>query len=178
MSRDSLPAALATFYAGWATHQDRLLAVIGPLTDDQMQLRPDPAHWAVWQLAANMAGARAYWFHDVLGEGDSALRTMFRVDTTSVPGLSIDDAGWEDNENGPRTAAEIVDAFQKTWQMMEACLRGWTGDDLLTEYQRPGGQRRTVTRAWVVWHLIEHELQHGTEIAVILRSNGLPTLDL
>ena len=143
-----------------------------------MQLRPDPAHWAVWQLAANMAGARAYWFHDVLGEGDSALRTMFRVDATTVPGLSIEDAGWEDDENRPRTAAEIVDAFQKTWQMMETCLRGWTGDDLLTEFQRPGGQRRTVTRAWVVWHLIEHELQHGTEIAVILRSNRLPTLDL
>jgi hypothetical protein len=26
--------------------------------------------------------------------------------------------------------------------------------------------------------VIEHELQHGTEIALILRQNGLPTIEL
>ena len=36
----------------------------------------------------------------------------------------------------------------------------------------------TVKRGWVIWHLIEHELQHGTEIALILRQNGLPTFEL
>ena len=36
----------------------------------------------------------------------------------------------------------------------------------------------TVSRGWVIWHVIEHELQHGTEIALILREHGLPTLDI
>ncbi len=172
-------AALTTFYNGWARHQERLLEVIGPLSDEQMQLRPDPTHWALWQLAANMVGGRAYWFHDVLGEGNAVVRDMFRVTSTTVPGLTIEDASWEDDENRPRTAAEIVYAFQQTWLLIDGCLEQWSATDLLAEFQRPsrhGG--RIVTRAWVVWHLIEHELQHGSEIALILRRNGLPTLDL
>jgi hypothetical protein len=30
----------------------------------------------------------------------------------------------------------------------------------------------------VVWHMVEHDLQHGAEIALILRANDLPTFQL
>jgi uncharacterized damage-inducible protein DinB len=178
MAYTSPPAALAVFYRGWANHQARLLDVIGPLTDEQIRLRPAPDHWAVWQLAANMAFGRAYWFHDVLGEGEPGVRDMFRVAATTVPDLPLEDAGWEDDEDHPRTAAEVVDAFQLTWRMVDDCLRRWTEEDLQAEFSRPRGDGRTFTRAWVIWNLMEHELQHGTEIALILRSNGLRTLVL
>jgi uncharacterized damage-inducible protein DinB len=178
MAPTSAPAALAVFYRGWAEHQAQLLDVIGPLTDEQMRLRPAPDHWAVWQLAANMAGGRAYWFHDVLGEGEPAVREAFRVAATTVPDLPLEDAGWEDDEDHPRTAAELVGAFQATWRMVDLCLRRWTDDDLQVEFSRPRRDRRTFSRAWVIWHLMEHELQHGTEIALILRSHGLRTLNL
>lgn len=176
---DTFPSvALAVIYRGWADHQARLLDVIGPLTDDQMQLRPSSGHWAVWQLASNMAGGRAYWFHEVLGEGDPAVRDMFRVAAPTVPDLALEDAGWEDDERHPRTAAELVAAFHATWRLVDDCLRRWTEEDLQAEFSRPRGDGRTYTRAWVIWNLIEHELHHGTEIAVILRSNGLRTLTL
>ena len=174
----SPPAALAAIYGGWADHQARLLDVIGPLTDEQMRLRPAPKDWAIWQLAANMAGGRAYWFHDILGEGEPAVRDMFRVAATTVPGLPLEDAGWEDDEDHPRTAAEVVEAFGATWRMIDDCLRRWTNDDLRAEFTRPRGTDRTFTRAWVIWRLIEHDLEHGTEIALILRRHGLPTLDI
>jgi uncharacterized damage-inducible protein DinB len=173
----SPPAGLTAFYRGWADHQARLLDIIGPLTIEQMRLRPGPDQWAIWQLAANMAGGRAYWFHDVLGEGEPAVRDMFRVARMAVPGLPLEEAGWEDDEDHPRTAAEVVEAFRATWRMIDDCVRRWTEEDLQAEFSRPRGDGRTFTRAWVVWHLIEHELQHGTEIALILRSHGLPTLD-
>jgi uncharacterized damage-inducible protein DinB len=172
------PTALNAVYRGWADYQARLLDIIHPLTDEQMRLRPSSDHWAVWQLVANMAGGRAYWFHDVLGEGDPAVRDLFRVAATTVPGLPLADAGWEDDEDHPRTAAEAVEAFRATWRMIDDCLRRWTEDDLRTEFSRPPGGGRTFTRGWVIWHLIEHELQHGTEIALILRGHGLPTLDI
>jgi len=167
------------FYAGWAEYQRRLLDVIRPLTDEQVQLRPSPEHYAIWQLASNMAGGRAYWFHDILGEGDAAVREMFRVRSTTVPGLPLQDAGWEDDTDHPRSAAALVDAFGRTWAMVDDCLRRWGDEDLRVEFtRRYGGRTQTVSRGWVIWHVLEHELQHGSEIALILRSHGLPTLQL
>lgn len=171
------PAVLRTFYDGWANQQQQLLDVIRPLTDGQMRLRPASDQWAIWQLASNMAGGRAYWFGEILGEGDADVRDMFRVASTTIPGLPPEDAGWEDDEDHPRSAAEVVDAFEKTWRIVDDCLQRWTAEDLRVEFSR---QRRgqSCTRAWVIWHLIEHELQHGAEIAIILRSHGLPSLDI
>lgn len=174
------PSGLAAIYDGWAFHQSELIRVLGPLDATQLTLRPaaEPLHWAIWQLASNMAGGRAYWFHDVLGEGPDAMRDMFRVASTTVPDLALSDAGWEDDEDHPRTAAELVDAFEKTWDVVHRCLERWTADELERPVPTRMARRPTLTRSWVIWHVIEHELQHGTEIALILRHNGLPTLEL
>jgi hypothetical protein len=59
---------------GWRTHQAPLLDCLRPLTDEQRALRPSPDHWAIWQLASNMAGGRA----------------QFRVASTTVPGLPLE----------------------------------------------------------------------------------------
>jgi uncharacterized damage-inducible protein DinB len=176
----SYPApTLRTFAEGWANHQRLLLDAIGDLTPEQLGLRPAPALWAIWQLAGHMAGARAYWLHDVLGEGDPAVRDMFRVAATTVPGLPLEDAGWEDDENHPRASGEIVQTFTRTWTLIEDCLRRWTADDLAVEFiRRRRTGTETVTREWVLWHLIEHDLHHGGEISLILGSHGLPGLDL
>ena len=168
---------LQPFYAGWATHQRLLLAAISDLSSEQLALRPAPDQMAIWQLASHMAGSRTYWFHDVLGEGDPAIRDMFRVASTTVPGLSLENAGWEDDETHPRTASEIVEAFHLTWGMVAECLDRWTAEDITTEIpQRRGG--RNTTRGWVIWHLMEHEAHHGGAISMVLGANGLPGLDL
>ncbi len=63
--------------------------------------------------------------------------------------------------------------------MIDDRLRRWTSDDLAVEFSR---ERRTgtetFTRAWVIWHLIEHDLHHGGEISQILGSNGVSALTL
>ena len=173
----SVTPVLQPFYEGWATHQRLLLAAIADLSEEQHALRPAPGQMAIWQLASHMAGSRAYWIHDVLGEGDPAIRDMFRVASTTVPGLSLEFAGWEDDETHPRTATEIVDAFHQTWGVIEALLERWTADDITVEIPRRGADR-TTTRGWVIWHLMEHEAHHGGAISLILGTNGLPGLDL
>lgn len=168
-----------TFYDGWANYHHLLLDAIRDLSADQLRLRPAPELWAVWQLAGHMAATRTYWFHDVLGEGEPALRDLFRVTSTTVPGLAVADATWEDDEDHPRGPAEIVEGLERSWAMIEDCLRRWTQDDLAVEFsrrRRSGSQM--FTRQWVVWHLIEHDLHHGGEISLILGSNGLTGLDL
>lgn len=173
----SVTPLLQPFYAGWATHQQRLLAAIKDLNAEQLAIRPAPGEWTIWQLASHMAGARAYWFHIVLGEGDPAIRDKFRVSRTTVPGLSLEDAGWEDDESHPRTAAEIVDAFHLTWSMIAECLARWTADDITAEIPQRGANRNT-TRGWVIWHLMEHEAHHGGAISLVLGINGLPGLGI
>lgn len=170
---------LRTFYDGWANYQGLLLTAIRELTSDQLALRTAPHQWAVWQLAGHMAGSRTYWLGDVLGEGDPATRDMFRVASTTVPDLSLEDAGWEDDEDHARGATEIVEAFDATWTMIDDCLRRWTSDDLAVEFSRERlTGTETFTRAWVIWHLIEHDLHHGGEISQILGSNGVSALTL
>jgi uncharacterized damage-inducible protein DinB len=176
MAMSGVPV-LQPFFEGWASHQQRLLAAISPLNGDQLGLRLGPAEWTIWQVASHMAWSRAYWFQDVLGEGDPSIRAMFRVAQTTVPGLSLDDAGWEDDERTPRTAAEIVHAFRVTWDMMATCLGRWTADDLTVEIPQRGANRLT-TRGWVIWHLMEHEAHHGGAISIVLGTNGLPGLEL
>ena len=174
------PPGLVDTYDGWERLNREIMGVLSPLTAEQLALRPatEPEHWAIWQLASNMAGGRAYWFHSVIGEGEPAIREMFRVTQTTVPDLPLSDAGWEDDENQPRTAAELVDAFEKTWELVADCLGRWTAADLEEVLPAGAGSHPTVKRGWVIWHLVEHELRHSTEIAVILRQNGLPTIEL
>jgi uncharacterized damage-inducible protein DinB len=171
------PAVLKAFYDGWADQQSRLLASIRPLTPEQMQLRPAPGEWAIWMLASNMAGGRMYWLCRMLGEDDKGVAEMFRVDHTTVPGMSLDWAGWEDNEDRPRTADELVEAFEKTWRVIESCLDRWTLDDLTREVRAIDwrGNPITITPAWVVERLHAHEVHHGSEVSLILRVHGLPT---
>ena len=168
---------LEPYFAGWANHQGLLLGAIANLSNDELALRTAPDQMSIWQIASHMAGSRAYWFHDMLGEGEPAVRDMFHVASTNVPGLSLHDAGWEDDETHPRTATEIVDAFDQTWALIEGCLERWTPDDLTVQLPQ-GSSGRHTTRGWVIWHLMEHEAHHGGAISLILGTNGLPGMDL
>ena len=96
-----------------------------------------------------------------------------------MPGLAVEDATWEDDEDHPRGPAEVVEGLERSWAMIDECLGRWTPQDLAVEFSR---ERRTgtqtFTRQWVIWHLIEHDLHHGGEISLILGSHGLTGLDL
>lgn len=171
------PAGLKAFYDGWAEQQSLLLATIRPLSPEQMQLRPAPAEWAIWQLCSNMAGGRIYWLCRMLGEDDGGLAHMFRVEHATVPGISLEWAGWEDNEDQPRSAAEIEDAFTRTWAVIEPCLDRWTVADLTREVTATNawGKEITISPGFVLWRMMSHEVHHGSEVSAILRLHGLPT---
>jgi hypothetical protein len=96
------PAELKPFYDGWADQQRKLIETLRPLTPEQVQLRPAPEEWAIWQLASNMIGGRLYWLCFMLGQDDR--------------GVPIDEVGgWEDTPDHPRGAEELIDALQRTW---------------------------------------------------------------
>ena len=166
---------LSHLYEGWAAHQELLTTALRDLTPEQLALRTAPHQWTVWQLAGHIAGTRTYWFHDVLGEGDPAVRDMFRVERSTVTGVSVEDAGWEDDESRPRSAAELVDGLARSWSLVDDCIRRWTPEDLEITVERRSRMR---SRGWVVWHVMEHDVHHGGEISQILGSHGLAPLDV
>jgi uncharacterized damage-inducible protein DinB len=139
------------FIAGWVGYQQLLPDAIRPLTVEQFSSRTAAFQWTAWQLAAHMAGSRAYWFHDVLGEGDEVVGDMFAVESTTVPDLPLEDAGWEDDELHPRTTSELTEGFERTWAMIDECLRRWTVDDLELEFSRrdeTARSRHSRERGW------------------------------
>ncbi len=155
-------STLAPFYAGWDRYQTLLVDALADLTDEQLALRPSPDHWPVWLLAAHIITARISWFHRRMGEGDATLDAI------------ID---WDDEGAPPRRASELVAGLQSTWMLIDGCLARWTPADLSATFYHERRQAH-LTRQWIIWHVLEHDLNHGGELFLTLGIHGLPTPDL
>ncbi len=152
---------LAPFYRGWDRYQGLLIRAIAPLSPEQLALRLTPSLRSVENLAAHIVGARVRWFHDTLGEGSQALDAM---------------TSWVQEGEPPRTAAELAGGLETTWELIQDCLARWTPAMLDDPFTSRRG--RAVTRQWVIWHVVEHDLHHGGELFFTLGAHGLPTPDL
>ena len=155
---------LRALYEGWENYQGHLITALTPLTADQLALRSAPQLRTIGQLAAHIIGARARWFKNFLGEGGDDLKPL-----TPYGGP----------DQSPITAAELVAGLQITWRVMAAALERWSANDLAQSLTREHrGETNTLSRRWVVWHLIEHDLHHGGELMLTLGMHGLPTPDI
>ena len=158
----------AEFCRGYEVHQGRLLKMIAPLDQGQLDLAAAPHLWSVRTLACHIIGARAWWFHSWMGEGSAEFGRMVAWD--------------EDEELATRPAAEIVRGLEVSWSVIKSGLERWSPDDLNKEFIRPtpneAGERPKRSRQWIVWHLVEHDVHHGGEISYSLGMHGVPGLDL
>ncbi len=161
-------APLVDFYSGWDNYQRQLANAIAPLTAEQLDIQAGPALWSVRKLASHVVARRSWLFHGWMSEGGPDFDDI----------INFDEAGeWE-----ARPAAEIVAGLDKTWSLIDGCLRMWTGADLGAQFQRPtpnpAGERPWRDRRWVIWHALEHDLHHGGEISFSLGMHGLPGVDV
>ena len=159
MSESSLTIApaVAIFLDGWQTYQRNLIAALTPLTSEQLALRISPNLRSHEELARHIISTRAAWFHQVLDIGADEFAALAH-----------------DHPTTPRAAAQLVADLATTWRVMRAALIAYTPNDLLgsvTKERR--GQPYTFTRAWVIWHVLEHDLHHGGELAYSLGVHGL-----
>jgi len=159
MADDTLP--LATFFRGWDRYQELLTTAIAPLSDEQLALRAAPGQRPAWEIAAHIIAARVWWFHSVLGEGDEGLAPM---------------RAWDDDGQPERSAAELELGLERTWEVIADCLSAWTAKDLAQEFAHP--RAGALTRQWILWHVLEHDMNHGGELFLTLGIHGLPTPDL
>jgi len=160
---------IAGFYAGWRLTNDRLIEALTTLLAEQLAWRPGPDMWPIWALAGHLAGARVYWLCSILKEPGAA----------STPFTDPTGDGWEDHPSEPRRADEVVFALRSSWNIVDGCLRRWTTEMLLAEFERVRNDVVQIhTRQSVLIRLITHDAYHCGEISQILGTHGRPGIDV
>jgi len=152
-----------TIIQGWHTYQGLIIKALKPLDESQLALRASENLRSVDEIARHMIGARARWFYgmDESGETYKDLRS------------------WDRRGEPPRSAAELVNGLEHTWEAMQEAVNGWSAEQW--EQTWPGeddSEPEVITRQWVLWHLIEHDLYHGGEISLTLGMHGISAVDL
>lgn len=157
------------FYDQWPRYNRRLTDVVAKMSVGQLELRPDPTRAPVWAIVGHVAGARVYWLCGVIGE-PGAETTPF-----ADPG----GPGWEDQEDQPRDAAELVNALETTWSIVERCLDRWSPGMLGETFERRrDGDRQTHSRTSILQRLFSHDAYHCGELSQTLGVAGFPQVDL
>ena len=81
---------------------------------------------------------------------------------------------WDRQDKAVRNAAELVYGLEVTWTLMRDAFSRWTPTDLVAPIVVPWvGPEYPISRAWVLWHLLEHYLHHGGELTHSLGMLGL-----
>lgn len=158
-------STLEVIYENWRGYQEKLRNCIAPLTDEQIALQPAPRMWPLGQIVQHIISVRAGWFSATLQEEDEAMSAYM---------------WWGQRESPDRTAAELARGLDETWAFIEARLQRWTPTDCAMTFPDEGndGQIYQVSRSWVIYHVLEHDLHHGSEASLILSMNGLRGIDL
>jgi len=155
---------LPTFYDGWQNYQNLIIQAIAPLAPEQLALKAAPGLRSIHDIATHIIGARTRWFNYLMGEGDEEFAAF---------------APWDRPGSPTRSASDLVHGLTATWQVVCSALDRWTPADYDHTYPgEPPEEPEFISRAWVIWHLIEHDVHHGGEISLTLGVHHLPAPDL
>jgi uncharacterized damage-inducible protein DinB len=156
-----LRTPLQVFYAGWKHYMDTVRAAIVPLTGEQLALRAAPHERSVGEIVQHIVEARVDWFHGFMGEDGEEIAPYvgWRVVGQDVPLPG---------------AAELVEGLDVSWRFMAERLARWTPEDMAFAFPIEWrGDPYNLSRSWVVWHVLEHDLIHAGEVSLTLGMHGL-----
>lgn len=152
-----LRAAIAETRAfeSWQDYQESLKHAIAPLTGEQLQRRLIPGLRTPGEIAEHIVFGRALHLHRTLGEEVAELTPLLR---------------WNDTDDPPHTAAEIVHGLELTWQIITACLMRGSSGDVISEDD--------IAIIQTIWGLLDHDLPHAGELSLLLGADGLPGVEI
>jgi uncharacterized damage-inducible protein DinB len=155
---------LTTFHGEWKLYQDHLKEALAPLTGEQLALRAAPGLRCIGENAMHIVGCRMYWFTEFLGEdGGEEMKVYARWNEAALAlGAPVP------------SAAALAQGLDHTWQLMADCLARWSPAEMHQTFPDDGdGTPVELSRAWVVWHVLEHDLHHGGEVSLTLGMFGI-----
>ncbi len=153
MTRAAIAEARA--FESWHDYQEALKRAIAPLTSAQLQRRFLPGLRTPGEIAEHIVFGRALHLHRTLGERAAELTSLLR---------------WEDADNPPHTAAEILQGLDLTWQFITTWLMRGSPTDAVPEQEEPIVQ--------TIWGLLDHDLPHAGELSLLLGASGLPGVEM
>jgi uncharacterized damage-inducible protein DinB len=157
-------STLDVIYVNWRGYQEKLRDCIEPLTDEQLLLQPAAGMWPLGQIVQHIISVRAGWFSGTLQDDDEAMSEYM---------------SWGQRDSPARSAMELARGLDETWAFIETRLGRWTPEDCARTFPDEwDGQVYQVSRSWVIYHVMEHDLHHGGEVSLLLGMNGLRAIDL
>ena len=121
-------ATIRSAYSKWPDYNRRLRDVIAGLTAEQLALQPAPERWPLWATLGHTFCQRVFWLCDFAGEPGA--------DTTRFTNAGYDCPGDDDLEH-VLSAADLVEALDSTFRIVERCLDTWTVASLDEVLRRP-----------------------------------------
>ena len=142
-------------FESWQDYQEALKRAIEPLTEEQLQRRLIPGLRTPGEIAEHIVFGRALHLHRTLGAEAAELTPLLR---------------WEDADDPPHTAAEIVHGLELTWRFITDCLMRGSPTDAIPE--------NDIQIVQTIWGLLDHDLPHAGELSLLLGADGMPGVEI
>lgn len=153
------PVPSGVVYQTWKYFADSLREAIAPLTANQLAFRAAPNQRSLGVIVQHLIAGRVYWFHDFMGEGSAEIRPY---------------QAWDHEGQLDRSAPELVGGLEKSWDLIGECIGRWTPADLAHTFpDEQRGQHYELPRAWVIYHVMQHDFLHGGEASLLMGMQGL-----
>jgi uncharacterized damage-inducible protein DinB len=150
---------------GWDGYHQSLVAAVKPLTSAQLEFRGAAGMRSVEELVWHIADGRVDWFSRMDAPGASALAAKAEARRENPP-AKVDGT----------TLAEWLD---ETWQVIGGVLATWSLADLAETFRQPYQDKVfAVSRQWVVFRILLHDVHHGGQLSELLAMQGIEPVEL
>jgi uncharacterized damage-inducible protein DinB len=158
-------------FPSWPDHNRRLRDRVANLTPEALAIRPAPGRWPLWATIGHLACQRVFWLCDFAGEPGAA--------ASPFPNAGFNCPGDDDLET-VWSAADLADALDRTFAIVDRCLETWTLeslDEVIDRSKDWGDPGRIHTRGWVLQRALSHDVWHTSEVNDALSAAGIEPIE-
>ena len=143
-------------FSHWKQVRQDLLTTIDKFSQDELTYAPFRGSWPVGQIMLHIPECEDFWLHSlVTGQFKPPVEYLLQ----QYP-----------------TKEAICGVLQATRQRTVALLDRLSEADLNQTYRT--SHEETFTLAWIIWHVLEHEIHHRGELSLALGLLGREGLDV
>lgn len=164
--------AEARVFLSWQDYQEALQRAIAPLGAEQLAARPLAGRRTPGEIAEHIVFGRALHITRALEAAGGASTVgdwepeALRAEVAKLaPYLT-----WSAPGEPARTAAEIGQGLEATWQSLQGWLLRGTSEEVLREAEGELLQS--------LWGLLDHDLPHAGQLSLLLRAMGLAGVEI